>query len=43
MIFLDLQNKISKYGIVPILNKKGHVIDYANEKELGKYHNQNLY
>ena len=23
--FLDLQNKISKYGIVPILNKKGRL------------------
>ena len=31
---MDLQNKISKYGIVPILNKKGHVIDYANEKRI---------
>ena len=30
--FLDLQNKISKYKIIPILNKKGEVIDYASEK-----------
>ena len=29
--FLDLQNKISKYKIVPILNRNGKVIDYANE------------
>ena len=29
--FMDLQNKIAKYKIVPILNKKGEVIDYANE------------
>ncbi len=30
--FLDLQNKISKYKIVPILNDKREVIDYASEK-----------
>ena len=30
--FLDLQKKISKYKIVPIINKSGEIIDYANEK-----------
>ncbi len=30
--FLDLQNKISKYKIIPIINDKGEVIDYASEK-----------
>jgi perosamine synthetase len=30
--FLDLQDKITKYKIVPIINDSGEVIDYANEK-----------
>ena len=30
--FLDLQDKITKYEIVPIINDGGEVIDYANEK-----------
>jgi len=30
--FLDLQKKISKYKIIPIINKRGEIIDYANEK-----------
>lgn len=30
--FLDLQKKISKYKIIPIINDTGEVIDYANEK-----------
>ena len=30
--FLDLQKKISKYKIVPIINNSGEIIDYANEK-----------
>ena len=30
--FLDLQDKITKYRIVPIINNNGEVIDYANEK-----------
>lgn len=30
--FLDLQKKIAKYKIVPIINSKKEIIDYANEK-----------
>ena len=30
--FLDLQNKITKYKIIPIINDHGEVIDYANDK-----------
>ncbi|MDC6477654.1 aminotransferase class V-fold PLP-dependent enzyme [Candidatus Pelagibacter sp.] len=30
--FLDLQKKISKYKIIPIINDSGEIIDYANEK-----------
>ncbi len=30
--FLDLQKKIAKYKIVPIINSHGEIIDYANEK-----------
>ena len=30
--FLDLQKKISKYKIIPIINESDEIIDYANEK-----------
>lgn len=30
--FLDLQKKITKYKIIPIINDNGEVIDYANDK-----------
>lgn len=30
--FLELQKKISKYKVVPIVNKNNEIIDYANEK-----------
>ena len=30
--FLEIQSKISKYKIVPIINSKGEVIDYADDK-----------
>ena len=30
--FLNLQKKIAKYKIVPIINSKKEIIDYANEK-----------
>ena len=30
--FLDLQKKIAKYKIIPIINSKKEIIDYASEK-----------
>ena len=41
--FIDLQKKIAKYKLVPIIDESHKVIDYEMKKDLNKYLNLNPY